>query len=223
MKYDIMAFMLSCLMILIYYLYLGRRTRRDPDSSVYSLNYSIRERWVRMIMNSDKMDILAVQTLRNSVMAANFMASTAILLIIGTLNISERIGQWMLTWHLNNVSESFSTELWQIKLCLLMLDFSIAFYCFSMAIRFFNHVGYMINLPVNEAVDDTLFKQTCVYLNRAGGYYSYGTRTFFFSLPLIMWFFGPYFLVLATLGLLIGLAKLDKVPKWALARESSKP
>jgi len=223
MKYDIMAFMLSCLMILIYYLYLGRRSRRDPDSSVYSLNYSIRERWVRMIMNSDKMDILAVQTLRNSVMAANFMASTAILLIIGTLNISERIGQWMLTWHLNNVSESFSTELWQIKLCLLMLDFSIAFYCFSMAIRFFNHVGYMINLPVNEAVDDTLFKQTCVYLNRAGGYYSYGTRTFFFSLPLIMWFFGPYFLVLATLGLLIGLAKLDKVPKWALARESSKP
>ena len=223
MKYDIMAFMLSCLMILIYYLYLGRRTRRDPDSSVYSLNYSIRERWVRMIMNSDKMDILAVQTLRNSVMAANFMASTAILLIIGTLNISERIGQWMLTWHLNNVSESFSTELWQIKLCLLMLDFSIAFYCFSMAIRFFNHVGYMINLPVNEAVDDTLFKQTCVYLNRAGGYYSYGTRTFFFSLPLIMWFFGPYFLVLATLGLLIGLAKLDKVLKWALARESSKP
>ena len=223
MKYDIMAFMLSCLMILIYYLYLGRRTRRDPDSSVYSLNYSIRERWVRMIMNSDKMDILAVQTLRNSVMAANFMASTAILLIIGTLNISERIGQWMLTWHLNNVSESFSTELWQIKLCLLMLDFSIAFYCFSMAIRFFNHVGYMINLPVNAAVDDTLFKQTCVYLNRAGGYYSYGTRTFFFSLPLIMWFFGPYFLVLATLGLLIGLAKLDKVPKWALARESSKP
>ena len=89
MKYDIMAFMLSCLMILIYYLYLGRRTRRDPDSSVYSLNYSIRERWVKMIMNSDKMDILAVQTLRNSVMAANFMASTAILLIIGTLNISE--------------------------------------------------------------------------------------------------------------------------------------
>ena len=222
MKYDIMAFMLSCLMILIYYLYLGRRTRRDPDSSVYSLNYSIRERWVKMIMNSDKMDILAVQTLRNSVMAANYMASTAILLIIGTLNISERIGQWMLTWHLNNVSESFSTELWQIKLCLLMLDFSIAFYCFSMAIRFFNHVGYMINLPVNEAVDDTLYKQTCVYLNRAGGYYSYGTRTFFFSLPLIMWFFGPYFLALATLGLLIGLAKLDKVPKWALSSESSK-
>ncbi len=222
MKYDIMAFMLSCLMILIYYLYLARRTRRAPDSSVHSLNYSVRERWVKMIMNSDKMDILAVQTLRNSVMAANFMASTAILLIIGTLNISERIGQWMLTWHLNSVSENFSTELWQIKLCLLMLDFSIAFYCFSMAIRFFNHVGYMINLPVDKATDDCLYKQTCVYLNRAGGYYSYGTRTFFFSLPLIMWFFGPYFLVLATLGLLLGLARLDKMPNWALSTKSPK-
>ncbi len=217
MKYDIIAFMLSCLMILSYYLYLGWRTRRTPDSSVHSLNTRVRERWVKMIMNSDRMDILAIQTLRNSVMASNFMASTAILLIIGTLNISERIGQWVLTWHINSSVSSFSTELWQIKLCLLMLDFSIAFYCFSMAIRFFNHAGYMINLPSDVPTENCLYKQTCVYLNRAGGYYSHGTRTFFFSLPIIMWFFGPYFLMLTTFGLIMGLARLDKVPSWALS------
>jgi uncharacterized membrane protein len=213
MKYDIIAFIISWLLIMTYYLYLSRRTRRAPDSSVHRFNAKIRERWVALVMGKDDMGILAIQTLRNSVMAANFMASTSILLIIGVLNLSEKIGQWALDWHPYGLAHNFSTELWQLKLGLLLLDFSIAFYCFSMAIRFFNHVGYMINLPADSSSpDDGLYKQTCAYLNRAGSYYSFGTRTFFFSLPIILWFFGPYFLVLATLGLIAGLAMLDKVP-----------
>ena len=212
MKYDRIAFTVSCLLILAYYLYLGRRTRHAPDSSVHTLNARVRERWVNMVMNKDNMEILAIQTLRNSVMAANFMASTSILLIVGTLNISEKIGQWALAWHPYGLAQPFSTELWQLKLCLLLLNFSIAFFCFSMAIRFFNHVGYMINLPVDSSPDGGLYKQTCAYLNRAGKYYTFGTRTFFFSLPIILWFFGPYFLMLATLALIGGLAMLDKVP-----------
>ncbi|MGR8980458.1 MAG: DUF599 domain-containing protein [Gammaproteobacteria bacterium] len=213
MSYDIIAFSISCLMILAYYLYLGRRTRRAPNSSVHALNARIRERWVDMIISSGKMEILAVQTLRNSVMAANFMASTAILLIIGTLNLSDKIGHWSLEWHPFNMTSELSSRLWQIKLGLLLLDFSIAFYCFSMAIRFFNHVGYMINLPGQTTTDRELFKQTCAYLNRAGRYYTPGIRTFFFGLPLILWFFGPYFLMMATPCLIAGLALLDKTPR----------
>ena len=212
MQIDFIALLVNWLLILIYYLYLSRRTRLTPDSSVHMLNAKVRERWVDMVMHKDNMEILAVQTLRNSVMAANFMASTSILLIIGTLNISEKLGQWALNWHPSGSSQTFSTELWQLKLCLLLLDFSVAFYCFSMAIRFFNHVGYMINLSSATSPDISLYKQTCAYLNRAGTYYSFGTRTFFFSLPIIFWFFGPYFLILATLVLLGGLAILDKVP-----------
>jgi uncharacterized membrane protein len=214
MKYDIIAFLVSCLLVLTYYLYLGILTRHAPDSSVHTLNAQVRERWVGMVMNKDNMEVLAIQTLRNSVMAANFMASTSILLIIGTLNISEKIGQWALDWHPNGLVHAFSTELWQLKLCLLLLDFSIAFYCFSMAIRFYNHIGYMINLPVEPSsdADGGLYKKTCAYLNRAGRYYTFGTRTFFFSLPIILWFFGPYFLMLATLTLIGGLAMLDKAP-----------
>ncbi len=154
-----------------------------------------------------------MQTLRNSVMAANFMASTSILLIIGTLNISEKIGQWVATWHPFGLVATFSIELWQLKLSLLLLDFFVAFCCFSMAIRFFNHVGYMINLPDNAWPEGSLFKQTCVYLNRAGRYYTLGTRAFFFSLPIIFWFFGPVFLTVGTFGLIFGLAMLDKAPR----------
>jgi len=210
MSYDMVAFAVSCLLILVYYLYLGRRTRLTPDSSVHALNARVRERWVDMVMSKDSMEILAVKTLRNSVMADNFMASTAVLLIIGTLNISEKIGKWTLQWHPYVLADVESSQLWQIKLGLLLLDFFIAFYCFAMAIRFFNHVGYMINLSDEASTDGSLYKRTCAYLNKAGSYYTLGIRTFFFSLPIILWFFGPYFLMLATLVLIVGLAMLDR-------------
>lgn len=213
MTYDMVALMVCCVSILVYYFYLGCRTRRTPESSVHVVNARIREQWVDMVMNGEHMEILAVQTLRNSVMASNFMASTAILLIIGTLNLSEKIGQWSLVWHPYVLAESESNGLWQLKLALLLLDFSVAFYCFSMAIRYFNHVGYMINLPGDPMSKNKHHKQTCTYLNRAGRFYAFGNRAFFFSLPIILWFFGPYFLTLATLALIGGLAMLDKVPR----------
>ncbi len=190
---DLMAFMVSSLLILIYYLYLGRRTRHIPDSSVHMFNARIRERWVKMVMSKDNKDILAIQTLRNSVMSASFMASTSILLIIGTLNISEKVGQWVLNWHPYALAHIYSTELWQIKLGLLLLDFSIAFYCFSMAIRFFNHVGYMINLTDDVPNDGGLSQKTSVYLNRAGRYYSFGTRSFFSACRSSCGFWVPIF------------------------------
>lgn len=212
MAYDILALSLSYCLILIYYLYLNRRTCFAPDTNAHTLNTKIREQWVAMVMGNGKKDILAIQTLRNSVMAASFMASTSVLLIIGTLNLSEKIGQWAQVWHPNSLGYQVSHELWQIKLGLLLLDFSIAFFCFTMSIRLFNHVGYMINLPNDLSKDTTPYKLTCAYLKRAGHYYMLGTRTFFFSLPIILWFLGPYFLLLATVILIAGLAMLDKVP-----------
>jgi len=81
-----------------------------------------------------------------------------------------------------------------------------------MAIRFFNHAGYMVNLLAGSPEAGVSYAQACAYLNRAGAYYTYGTRSFFLSLPLILWFFGPYALVLATLILIAALYKLDRAP-----------
>ena len=179
---------------------------------MHSFNAQIRAEWVNKVMGKESMNILAVQTLRNSVMAANFMASTSILLIMGALNLSDKAQQWVSLWPLSTTLQGSLADIWQIKLGLLLLDFSVAFYYFSMAIRLFNHVGYMINLPRETMLSQDLFKQTCAYLNKAGRYYSLGTRTFFFSLPIILWFFGPHFLILGTLILMGGLIVLDKVP-----------
>jgi uncharacterized membrane protein len=209
---DLIAFALSCLLILGYYIFLCWQNRRSPGFSVHQINRRMRTAWVNMVIKSGKMEILAVQTLRNSVMAANFMASTAVLLIVGTLNLSEKIEKWSYSWHPGITGESMPAELMPIKLGLLVLNFFFAFYCFSMAIRFFNHVGYMINLPADSTQTSISEQQISAYLNRAGAYYTYGTRSFFFTLPLILWFFGPYTLLFGTLILIFALYHLDRAP-----------
>jgi len=206
LKHELFSLSACLALILFYYLYLWQRTLRAPDSSAHSFNAKIRQRWVLMILANNNNGLLAIQTLRNSVMAANFMASTAILLIIGTLTSSEKLSHWLLQSELSNLIPAYSNELGSLKLGLLVLDFFIAFFCFSMAIRFFNHVGYMIGLA-----DSELSQQTSLYLNKAGRYYTLGTRSFFFSLPIILWLFGPYFLILGTAILILGLSLLDKV------------
>ena len=211
-NYDLIAFIVSTVLILTYYLSLKGLVRSKPERSVHTFNAKVRVEWVNKVMGNDNMNILAVQTLRNSVMAANFMASTSILLIMGALNLGDKVQQWVSLWSLNATLQGSSADIWQIKLGLLLLDFAVAFYYFSMAIRLFNHVGYMINLPIETTVCNDLCKQTCAYLNKAGRYYSLGTRTFFLSLPIILWFFGPHFLIVGTLILMCGLIVLDKVP-----------
>lgn len=209
---DLIAFAVSCALMLSYYLFLSWKIRRSPDFSVHQFNRRVRTAWVDMVIKNGKMDILAVQTLRNSVMAANFMASTSVLLIIGSLNLSEKIEKWAYALHPGMANEMAPEGLWLIKLGLLLLDFFVAFYCFSMAIRFFNHVGYMINLLAGSPEADISYPQVCAYLNRAGAHYTYGIRSFFFSLPLILWFFGPYGLLLGTVALIGAMYQLDRAP-----------
>ncbi|MCI0666513.1 MAG: DUF599 domain-containing protein [Methylococcaceae bacterium] len=210
--FNIGTFTVSCLLVAGYYLYLNWRARHEPGYTVPMVNARVRAQWVETVMSSGKMEILAIQTLRNSMMAANFMASTAVLLMLGALNLSQNIAELAAPWQSHALIRNEQGELWTLQLGILLIDFFIAFYCFSMAIRFFNHVGYMISLPGDKMTDEFSCQQVTAYLNRAGYYYSFGTRALFFSFPIMIWFFGPYFLITATLGLIIALFFLDRAP-----------
>jgi uncharacterized membrane protein len=47
-------------------------------------------------------------------------------------------------------------------------------------------------------------------LNQAGQMTAIGLRSFFFAIPLVFWLFGPIFLLLATLGIILILSRLDR-------------
>jgi uncharacterized membrane protein len=83
---DIVGFVLSVALLVVYHLYLRQRVKRNPAYTVQAVNVMARTAWVERIMKNED-GILAVQTLRNSTMAATFLASTAMLLIIGVLTL----------------------------------------------------------------------------------------------------------------------------------------
>jgi len=86
--YNTASFAASTLLIIFYHLFLRRKIRMNFTYTVQTINAIARTAWVETIMR-EKKDILPVQTLRNSTMAATFLASTAVLLIIGVLTLSE--------------------------------------------------------------------------------------------------------------------------------------
>ena len=167
-----------------------------------------RERWVREIMR-DQRDILAVQTLRNHVMAATFLASTAILISLGLLNAAFRPGIFGEISHSLNLAGTPNETLWMFKLMLLGVLFFITFFNFTLAIRYYNHGSIMIN-TIDEN-DPTLSTETVTnVLNHGALHYTIGMRGFYLSVPLGLWTFGPIWMLAGSLIVVSVLYRLDR-------------
>jgi uncharacterized membrane protein len=201
------------MLLIAYHAYLRYRLRSDPFYTIQAVNAAARAVWVETVMASTGKDILAVQTLRNSIMGATFLSSTAVLLIIGTLTLSgqgDKLGE---TWHALNAPGANSPDLWLGKLLALLLDMFVAFFSFAVAIRLFNHVGYMINVPTTLAHKALTPQHVALHLNRAGACYALGMRAYYVAVPLVFWLFGPHFMLLSTGVLIPALYYLDRAPK----------
>ena len=200
----------SALLLVLYHVYLYLKIQRNPAYTIQAMNRRVRIAWVTSAMADDRKDVLAIQTLRNSTMAATFLASTAVLLIIGTLTLSGRADKLDATWDALNAFGGRGATLWVAKLLLLVSDFFVAFFAFSVAVRLFNHVGYMIGIPGDARPKWLTPERVAAHLQSAGAFYSIGTRAYYFSVPLVFWLFGPHFMLAATVGLIALMYRLDR-------------
>ncbi len=209
---DIISFVLSLMLLIGYYVYVGYRNRKDPTFTVQAVNMMARAEWVDAMMRDPGKEVLAVQTLRNSTMAATLMASTAVLLVIGVLTLSAQGDKLEGTWHVLNIAGSTRSEMWLSKLLMMLLDLLVAFFSFAMAVRVYNHVGFMINVPLKRNHKALQPVHVAAHLNRAGAFYSFGMRAYYFGVPLLFWLFAPLFMLLASVALVIALYWLDRAP-----------
>lgn len=209
---DLLSFFLCAGALLAYQVYLRWRTRRDPASSAQDAMLAVRAAWVESVMR-ERRDILAVQTLRNSTMSASFMASTAVLLIIGVLTLSAQGDKLSGIWHALNFMGSAGIEMWLFKLLIMLFDLLVAFFAFAMAVRLFHHVGYSLNVPLATQLEVAQPHRVTAELNRAGVFYRVGMRAYYFTVPLLFWLFGTALLVVATVALVFFLYHLDRAPR----------
>ncbi|MGB8993130.1 MAG: DUF599 domain-containing protein [Desulfobaccales bacterium] len=198
----------SFLILATYHLRWLYRIYRKPMTTAVGITNHLRGHWVESIMQ-DQRDILAVQTLRNWVMAASFLASTGILICIGLLSVAaspQKMAE--ITPSLNELVREHRV-LWLFKLMVLIVDFFFIFFSFCLAIRYFNHVNFMINVPSTLAHKITP-EYITVILNRGMMHYTMGMRGYYFSVLLFLWLFGPIWMFIGTIIMTIILYHLDR-------------
>ena len=204
---DLLAAAISVAIVYGYHTFLRLRVRRDPGYTIQAVLNQGRLAWVERMM-AEREGILAVQTLRNAIMAATFFASTAVALIVGTITLSTQSEKVVGAWHTLSPIGTLDEHLWLLKLLLLLVDMLSAFVFFSQAIRLMSHVGVLISVP------PTTLRPAYVaaLLIQAGRYHTRGMRCYYYAAPLLFWLFGPLLLLVSTCALVGALYYLDKSP-----------
>ncbi|MFC3109720.1 DUF599 domain-containing protein [Undibacterium arcticum] len=194
-----------------YELYLRKAGSTAPMKTARSAHAAIRRQWIKSVMGRPGAEILVIQTLRNSVMAGSFMASTAVLALSGTLTLSGFGNAESRLWHLGTPLTP-QDALAALKLLMLAASFFVSFLFAAMAVRFFNHAGYLITTEVPVVELPARQALAAAYLNRAGHYYSIGLRAFFACVPFLAGLFSTYLMLPVTVLLLVILHGFDRIP-----------
>ncbi|XAR52129.1 hypothetical protein NMG60_11020040 [Bertholletia excelsa] len=204
------------LVMVAYHIWLLYHVVKHPVRTIIGINAINRRFWVRFMMEDvEKNGVLAVQTLRNNIMASTLMASTAIMLcsLIAVLMTSGSSDSSVNVVYGHRSEFGCSIKFFSILVC-----FLVSFLLNVQSIRYFSHAGILINVPYQTLFHNEPHRQNSRNLmaeyvasvvNRGSYFWSLGLRAFYFSFPLFLWIFGPIPMFLSSLVLVFLLYFLD--------------
>lgn len=203
-----LALVATIAILAIYELYFAWFERRRPQRLARSAHATMREDWFIALSKQKGSELLFVQTLRNSLMSATMIASTAALGLIGTVTISASA--------LHDTFEAGSPILRAItprlvlELVLMALLFA-SLVSSVMAVRFYNHVGFIGGMPVGSAERTRWAAVGIKYVRRAGVLYSWGLRHLVIVAPILASILHPLVGPVAALCVVALLLHFDRV------------
>ncbi|MED6156007.1 hypothetical protein PIB30_010939 [Stylosanthes scabra] len=184
---DYVLVPVGVLVLGIYHVWLLYTIITHPCRTVIGLNAQSRYQWVLSLMADPlKNGVLAVQTIRNNIMASTLLATTAITLssLIGVFANTEQDSETKLVYG-NKSSLNSAIKRLSISLC-----FLVAFLCNVQSIRYYAHVSFLITSPALKGNTDFIH-YVANTLNRGTLSWSLGLRAFYLSIPLVLWIYGP--------------------------------
>jgi len=207
---DVILVPLAILLSIGYHVWLWYNVRTHPHTTIIAINANGRRNWVAAMMkDNEKKNILAVQTLRNTLMGSTLMATTSILLCSGLAAIIS--STYSVKKPLNDTVYGAHGEFMEaLKYVSLLTIFLFSFFCHSLSIRFINQVNILINTPQDEM---SLVTPSYVseMLERGFMLNTVGNRLFYSALPMLLWIFGPVLVFLCSLTMVPLLYNLDFV------------
>ncbi|RHN76771.1 hypothetical protein MtrunA17_Chr1g0147511 [Medicago truncatula] len=207
---DVILVPLAMLISIGYHVWLWHKVRTQPHTTIVGINASGRRNWVNAMMkDNEKKNILAVQSLRNTIMGATLMATTSILLCSGLAAVIS--STYSVKKPLNDAIYGAHGEFMvALKYVSLLTIFLFSFFCHSLSIRFINQVNILINTPqdpMSLVTPEYIFE----ILEKGFILNAVGNRLFYAGLPLLLWIFGPVMVFLCSLAMVPVLYNLDFV------------
>jgi uncharacterized membrane protein len=204
---EILYALATFVVLTTYHVYWVIQLRRAPLKTYVGLARHLRHMWVESIMTHQR-DVLAVQTLRNSIMASSLLASTGIIIGLGLISLILR-PEHITEVPFDLVSILTRTKvIFLAKIMFLSLHFFFAFFSFTLSIRYLNQASFMINVPMDcEPMLTTAFISQI--LDRGMLHYTMGMRAYYVSGVVVLWLFGPQWMFIGSLVLVFVLYKLD--------------
>ena len=185
----------------LYELLLWWTQRARPGQVARTAHAQLREAWFHAVSAVPGTEILAVQTLRNSLMSATMIASTAAIGLMGAATLVAPSLQAVLATQgfFPHVTARLLMELLLMTVLFASLVFSV------MAVRYYNHAGFIVAMPVGSP-QRLQWSPACVaYLRRAGLLYGWGLRHLILVAPMLGFIVhplaGPVAAVLVVLAL----------------------
>ncbi|KAL2896764.1 Glycerol facilitator-aquaporin gla [Bienertia sinuspersici] len=209
---DLLLVPCGLLVLMGYHVWLWHKVRTQPFSTIIGTNSNARRYWVAAIIkDNEKKNILAVQTIRNTIMGSTLMATTSILLCSGLAAILS--STYSIKKPLNDAVYGAHGEFMvALKYVTLLLFLLFSFLCHSLSIRFINQVNFLINTPQQDLIVANVSPRYVSDILEKGFVLNVvGNRLFYAALPLLLWIFGPVLVFLCSVALVPMLYNLDIV------------
>ena len=200
------ALVLSASIVGGYELRVARAAGRDPSRTARTAHSVLRGEWVRALSKQPGSEILAVQALRNSLMSATITASTAALVLMGSINL-------VVSHHAAGDLTKRPLSIGVVLEVVLVLALCAAFVCSATAMRYYHHAGFAMSLPVGSAERRSREGLAVSYVQRGGALYSWSLRCFFYVAPITVGLLSPLLMPFAAAGLALALSVFDGAPR----------
>jgi hypothetical protein len=198
---------LTVLVLVLYEVLLAVMQRRRPQQMARSAHASLREDWFDAISAHKGSEILAVQTLRNSLMSATMLASTAALGLMGTVTLA--VPSLHATFGEVLPGASLVTPRLVLELVLLSLLFT-SLVSTVMAVRFYNHAGFIAAIPTESPARKRWDDVGKAYVRKAGVLYSVGLRHLVLVVPVVAAILSPAIGPIAAIVVVAVLLSFDR-------------
>jgi hypothetical protein len=165
-----LAALATVAILILYEAALAIAQLRNPERLARTAHAALREEWFAAVSLQKGSEILAVQTLRNSMMSATMTASTAVLGLMGTVTLAAP-----------SLNAGFSEATSGVP----NFTARLALVSSAMALRYYNHTGFICAMPIDSDARKRWANAGTIYVRRAGILYSWGLRHLVLVAPVI--------------------------------------